>query len=104
MANLLKDWIQRLDNPDEIQIIKDEMEALIPFEDFEQERIEKLVMFCREFIAVNCWGYPAEIDGGNVQEVAEKCGLVESYIAPEDGADFEAGDRLYRFTDVLILD
>ena len=66
---------------------------------------KKLVTFCREFISVECWGYQPEIDGGDVQDVAEKCGLIESYIATNDdvyeGAEFEVGDKLYRFTEVL---
>jgi hypothetical protein len=37
--------------------------------------------------------------------VAEKCGLIESFIAKEkdvyEDADFEAGDIIYRFTDIL---
>lgn len=72
-----------------------------------EEKIAKLVKFCREFISVECWGYQPEIDGGDVQELAEKCGLIESHIATEEDVDeadsFEVGEKIYRFTDILIM-
>ena len=70
-----------------------------------QAENEKLKKFCREFISIECWGCQPEIDGGNVHEVAEKCGLIESHIATEkdvyEDADFEEGDTVYRFTNIL---
>jgi hypothetical protein len=66
----------------------------------EAER-EKLAAFARQVIRVECWGYHSEIDGGDIQEVAEKLGLIEAHVATEDDAaaisDTCAGDRIYRF-------
>jgi hypothetical protein len=70
----------------------------------EKEETERsiLIAFAREVIRVECWGYPAEIDGGDVQDVAAQLGLIEATTATEEDAatmdDVCAGDRIYRFS------
>ena len=71
------------------------------------EANEKLIKFAREFIKTECWGYAPEIDGSDVQEVAEKMGLIEEYPATQQDCidfsegEFEVGDPIYKFTDLL---
>ena len=65
---------------------------------------ENLKEFARKVIAEVCWGYP-ELDGFEIQELAEKLNLIESCIATEEDVDeecdYEVGDQIYKFTDVL---
>jgi hypothetical protein len=70
------------------------------------EVIEKLAEFARRVIKQECWGY-GDLDGGDIQEWAEKLGLIYKDTATkEDVGDsefyyFEEGDDIYRFTDIL---
>lgn len=66
---------------------------------------EKLKKFARTFIKVECWGYDPDIDGDEVQEWAEQCGLIESHPATEEQAEqcgcIEVGEPWFTFTDIL---
>ena len=59
--------------------------------------------FARFVIKQECWGY--DMDGFEIQELAEKLGLIKEHIATEEDVDeftdFEVGDKIYKFTDVL---
>jgi hypothetical protein len=61
--------------------------------------------FARTIIADYCWGYTREPDGGDVQELAEKLGLIVPHIATAEEAatndDFETGDTIYKFAEWL---
>lgn len=59
--------------------------------------------FSRRIIADYCWGY-GEPDGGDVQELAERLGLIEPHAATEDDAkrfECDVGDTVYRFAEWL---
>ena len=59
--------------------------------------------FARFVIKQECWGY--DVDGAEIQELAEKLGLIKEHVATEDDVDeftdFEVGDKIYKFADVL---
>ena len=61
--------------------------------------------FARSIIADYCWGYSREPDGGDVQELAEKLGLIVPHVATaedaEGQAEFDPGDTIYRFAEWL---
>ena len=66
---------------------------------------EKLKAFARKIIADYCWAC-GDPDGGSIQELAEKLGLIEPHVATEEDVDpefddYEVGDTIYKFTDVL---
>ena len=65
---------------------------------------KELVEFARKVIKEVCWGYP-ELDGCEIQDLAEKLNLIEPHIATKDDVDeetdFEIGDRIYQFSDML---
>jgi len=65
--------------------------------------IEQLKKFAREIIQEECWGQVC--DGLEIQERAEKCGLIRPTQATSEdsGEDFEIeiGDTIYKFTDIL---
>ena len=69
-----------------------------------QAENEKLKEFARHVIETECWTL-CEQDGGDLQELAEKLGLIEPHIATEDDiddeSDFEVGDKIYKFSDML---
>lgn len=72
------------------------------------EEIEKLKIlkeFARKIIGDYCWNL-ADPDGGDIQDIAEKLGLIAPKIATEEDvheeSDFEIGDMIYKFTDILI--
>ena len=74
--------------------------------------IVKLKAFIREFVSVECWGYIPEVDGGDVQEVAEKMGIIVPVKATqqqaddlneEHGIDLEAGDTIYQWADWMMV-
>ena len=62
-----------------------------------------LVEFARKVIKQNCWGII--LDGLEIQDLAEELGLLTPAIATEadvdDESDFEVGDKMYKFTDIL---
>ncbi len=71
----------------------------------------KLKAFVREFVSVECWGYIPEVDGGDVQEVAEKMGIVVPVKATqqqaddlnkEHGIDLEEGDFICQWADWMM--
>jgi len=66
------------------------------------QEVEALAKFARSIIADYCWGYSTEPDGGDVQELAERLGLIEPHIATaedaEGQADFGPGDTIYKFS------
>lgn len=70
--------------------------------------IDKIKEFARYVISVYCWGY-SEPDGGDIQEQAEKLGLIKRHIATEidvdpEFDDYEVGDIIYRFSKLLMDD
>ena len=81
-----------------------EMDGLCPI--CLQQENEKLKKFARAIIKEVCWGYEELPDGGSTQDLAEKLGLIKSFVAGEDDVnpefdDFEVGDTIYRFADIL---
>lgn len=60
--------------------------------------------FARSVIEDYCWGC-GEPDGGDVQELATKLGLLKECVATKEDAelnpDFEEGDTIYKFADWL---
>ena len=69
-----------------------------------------LKVFIREFVSVECWNLPPEVDGGDVQEVAEKMGIIVPVKATqqqtddlneEHGIDLEEGDTIYNWSDLM---
>lgn len=71
-----------------------------------EKEIQNLKKFAREVIKEICWDL-RELDGGDLQEKAEKLGLIKSCEATkedvENFAEFgiEVGDTIYKFTDML---
>ena len=69
-----------------------------------QAENKNLKEFARHVIETECWSL-YEQDGCELQELAEKLGLIKSQIATEndidDESDFEIGDKIYKFTEVL---
>ena len=59
--------------------------------------------FAQKVIQQECWGY--DVDGFEIQGLAEKLGLIKEHVATEEDVDeftdFEVGDKIYKFTDVL---
>jgi hypothetical protein len=70
-----------------------------------QQDNEKLKTFARKFIMTECWGYYNEYDGGEIQDFAEKLGLIKQVIATADDigedSDYEVGDTIYKSTEIL---
>ena len=67
--------------------------------------INNLKEFARSIIKDYCWDL-GDPDGGSVQDLAEKLGLIEPHIATEadvdpEWDDYEAGDTVYRFSEIL---
>ncbi len=69
-----------------------------------ETKLEKLKEFARFVIKVECWSIYDQ-DGGDLQELAEKLGLIEPHIATEEDLrvfeDYEVGDKIYKFSDIL---
>ena len=65
---------------------------------------DKLVEFTKWIIRCHLWDY-TEPDGLDIQEKAEKLGLIKSREATKDDiheeSDYEEGDIIYEFTDTL---
>lgn len=70
----------------------------------QRERIRGLKEFARHVIRQECWSL-FDLDGGDIQDLAEKLGLIEPHIATEDDideeSDFEVGDTIFKFSEVL---
>ena len=67
--------------------------------------IDNLKEFARSIIKDYCWDL-GDPDGGSVQDLAEKLGLIEPHIATEadvdpEWDDYEAGDTVYKFSEIL---
>ena len=64
----------------------------------------RLKEFAQRVIRQTCWGQD-EPDGGDIQTLAEKLGLIKSVVATEDDVNeesyYEVGDIIYKFTDLL---
>lgn len=60
--------------------------------------------FCRRIIADYCFGY-GEPDGGDIQDIAARLGLIISAKATADdvasGMECDVGDEIFRFADWL---
>lgn len=70
------------------------------------EQIENLKTFAREIIIDECWdlGGSQSRDGGSVQDLAEKLGLIEPRLATQDDVetcDCEEGERIFQLTGFL---
>ena len=69
-----------------------------------QAEVSRLKEFARYIIQTECWG-GGHIDGPDVQELAVKLGLIEPIKATEsdvdEESDYEVGDTIYKFTEVL---
>ena len=69
-----------------------------------QDELKSLKEFGRFVIKDMCFGCDL-LDGGDIQEVADKLGLIKPVEATEDDvdeeSDFEVGDIIYKFTDTL---
>ena len=70
-----------------------------------KEREKRLSEFTRRIINQYCWNYD-DPDGGDIQELAEKLGLVEPHVATAEDVDdefddYEVGDTIFKFTDML---
>ena len=66
---------------------------------------EKLKAFAREIIKDYCWNY-GDPDGGSIQDLAEKLGLIEPCIATKEDVDDEyddygVGETIFKFTEIL---
>lgn len=73
-----------------------------------QEENEKLKEFTREIIKDCCWDFDGgtDLDGGTIQNLAEKLGLIEPHIATTEEvdpefSDYDIGDTIYKFTPIL---
>ena len=78
------------------------MERIIEKNDQLQAEIEKLKEFARKVIQDVCWDMYV-LDAGDVQEFAEKLGLIKpTTVTEEDNyPDFEVGDIIYKFSEIL---
>ena len=69
-----------------------------------QAENKRLKKFARYVIKQECWSL-CGLDGGDIQELAEKLGLIEPHIATEkdidDDVDYEVGDKIFRFSAAL---
>ena len=68
------------------------------------DQLKAAQIFARHVIKQECWGL-ADLDGGDIQDLAEKLGLIVKHIATEadigEDSDFEVGDTIYKFSDTL---
>ena len=69
-----------------------------------QSQLATLQEFARYIIRTECWG-GGYIDGGDVQELAEKLGLILPHTATEEDVDedydYEVGDKTYKLSEML---
>lgn len=69
-----------------------------------EAELAALKEFARHVIQIECWSL-YEQDGGDLQDLAEKLGLIEQHTATvadvDEESDFEVGDIIYKFTDIL---
>jgi len=69
-----------------------------------QDEVKRLREFVRFVIRQECWSI-FEQDGGDIQELAEKLGLIVPHAATEqdvgDESDYGVGDTIFKFSDML---
>lgn len=70
---------------------------------------ENLKEFARRVIRTECWNLFEDLDGCDVQEWAEKLGLIVPHIATKEDVDdefgdFEVGDPIFKFSELLETD
>lgn len=71
----------------------------------QRKQLEVLKQFVRQCIKVECWGMPDELDGGYLQDTAEKLGIIVPTLATEADVDalrwygIEFGDTIYKLAD-----
>ncbi len=113
MENIYQDVIRLEAEIEQLQAKYAELEATITkralnyrkgkIKELEAEN-EDLKEFARHVIRTECWSL-YEQDGCELQELAEKLGLIEPQTATENDideeSDFEIGDTIYKFTEVL---
>ena len=62
--------------------------------------------FACQIIRQECWAYEP-LDPCDIQDFAERLGLIAKHIAAEDdvdeSGDIEVGDKIYKFTPILSL-
>ncbi len=65
---------------------------------------KRLKEFARHVIRQECW-LISNLDGGDLQELAEKLGLIVPHTATEDDidedCDYDVGDKIFKFSDWL---
>ena len=73
-------------------------------EDQLQAKNEALKKFAREIIQDYCWNL-GDPDGGSIQELAEKLGLITPYTVTvedcDEWSDYDEGDTIYKFAEIL---
>lgn len=66
--------------------------------------LEGLTEFASSVIQTECWAIEP-LDGCDIQELAERLGLIAPHTATEadvdEESDFEVGDKIYKFTEAL---
>lgn len=84
--------------------MQDEIDELQAELDTANDENKLLKDFARPVIEQECWSLFPQ-DGGDLQRLAEKLGLIVSDVATQedvdDESDFEVGDRIYKFSDIL---
>ena len=67
-----------------------------------EQEIENLKEFARSVIRQECWAIEP-LDGAEIQELAERLGLIVPHIATEvdEDCDWEIGDTIYKFSKIL---
>ena len=72
--------------------------------DIVMDKNKRLKDFARPVIRQVCWSL-FNLDGGDVQEWAEKQGLIVPHIATaedvDDESDYGVGDKIYKFSELL---
>ena len=63
---------------------------------------DNLIEFARVVIQQECWALDP-LDGCEIQDFAERLGFIAKHTVTAEGVDddFEVGDTIYKFTDVL---
>ena len=68
------------------------------------KELEQLKEFARSVIRQECWAIEP-LDGAEIQDLAERLGLIIPCVATEADVDeeceYEVGDRIYKFSNVL---